>query len=662
MSKQIIEFGGCRFELLTDAENDFLGLGSIHIGNAQVRSSRLPLSPTFHTFASGQAVTRLKFLGVDQQTHELRFRTRVMGAPMLKLPYRDYHLSPVFSGLDWDRVTEQELGDLDLVISRADSKVGPYRFQGFAYRYEYRSSQNPIYFLHDRASWELDGDIMGATVYSQSVCADPLVTFAGETAWTTEERNENAGYSDNSVITHAYPRWAGHQAFDYQFKDNATLIGSYTKLGLICSVLRRDPGQAELKTFDTHWFTESLSVNTPDKRIMINLDPKTPTGQRNLWTWTLDDENRRARAEIGMREVPQVPSLQMNYWVNFTYETYRKDLLPAASAAGIPLVYIDNVNRSAMTEGFPGGNMCQSHDYEPAPLLGGTERLKALVDDARQQGVRVMSWTSTAQGPTTPLVRKHAHEKGWFVRMEDGRTISGDTHTTDFFLLNMAQEAPRSQWVDGLKRIRATTGLDSYYLDMFWNVTFAPVNYENLQPATQWRQVLQALSDLQEQGIDFQSEISAFTQSRCGYHPNYQKMENLFLSYKLIFQKAGLAELWSVAEWYRVLAHQSSPALALFYDKIRIDQIWTPAHRQALTDYMKMLPLMHTRHLQDDGRSVLWHDAKGEKATLFNFERRQVPLPGKVSDITADKSLPESDSYALEPLHTYGFRLKVADV
>ena len=36
------------------------------------------------------------------------------------------------------------------------------------------------------ASWELDGDITGATAYSQSSCSPPVAHFARDTAWTTE--------------------------------------------------------------------------------------------------------------------------------------------------------------------------------------------------------------------------------------------------------------------------------------------------------------------------------------------------------------------------------------------------------------------------------------------------------------------------------------------
>jgi len=104
---------------------------------------------------------------------------------------------------------------------------------------------------------------------------------------------------------------------------------------------------------------------------------------------------------------------------------------------------------------------------------------------------------------------------------------------------------------------------------------------------------------------------------------------------------------------YRFFAHMASPSFGLFHNGVRIDKLWTDAHKQALADYNRNRIHMHKRFLQEDGRGVLWHDRSGRRATLWNFADRQVELPGKVTDVTDGKELAKAGQYTLKACHTY---------
>jgi hypothetical protein len=107
------------------------------------------------------------------------------------------------------------------------------------------------------------------------------------------------------------------------------------------------------------------------------------------------------------------------------------------------------------------------------------------------------------------------------------------------------------------------------------------------------------------------------------------------------------------AALYYTLAHMTNPAIPLFHNGKRIDELWGPAHRQAMADYKACHPAMSRRYLQEDGRAVLWHDRDGTRATLWNFVERRLALPGTVTDVTAGAALPAADAYALQAQHTY---------
>lgn len=66
---------------------------------------------------------------------------------------------------------------------------------------------------------------------------------------------------------------------------------------------------------------------------------------------------------------------------------------------------------------------------------------------------------------------------------------------------------------------------------------------------------------------------------------------------------------------------------------------------------------MKTRYLQEDGRSVVWHDADGTRAMIWNFAELSVSLPdlvgGTVTDLTAGQQLAKSPRYGLQPRRVY---------
>ncbi len=669
MSKEIITLGGCRFEVLSEM-GDFAGLGRIWIGSTLVRSGRLPLRCFTQTF-TGLELSKMRLLKIAVGGREIRISCEGIFRKLPVKLMRDHSFDPIHELQDWDREPVAGTAKIDLVLKPASDSFNGVAFEGFSYHWEYSGKGVPVFWLYDMASWELGGDIAGATAYSQSSCSAPAFKFDKKNSWTTEGILFFLieGGNQNPVMTHNLPRWASHGSFDFQFKGDSTLVGVFERVELIRSVIVRDAGKPELKTFDKHIFDQAEKYATSAKKIMLNTSKKTEADQQNVWTWILDEVDARARAEFGFREPEIVPTIAQNFWQGFMVDSYYKDLLPAAVNLGVKRVFVDNLKKSAMTESAPmpgnfNWNMCCGHEYELSDRLGGVKQLKRFADDCAKHGIEVLSWTNNDQALSSPL-NKSERSQGkdcWFVLLEDSRQKYGGAYMGCMSVLDMANKDVQEYFLDCHVKIHKATGTH-FFFDSFYNLGFMPVNYNGMAPRTMWRGILEVFKKAQDAGITWTIEsFGPWAQPMHG-HPSSYNMDTIFACYKVGMGNdyttvPGAAALKDINPkgadgLYYQLANKACLGIPLDVDGKRVDTVWGAGFRKALADYHAAMPDMRRRYLQEDGLSVLWHDAKGRKATVFNFTERRVSLPGKIFDMTAGKILPKAGSYTLEALHTY---------
>lgn len=664
-----LKLGKCTFELLQDGDM-FRGIGAIRIGATQVRSGRLPLCPATASF-SGLEVARLLLGKVRQSAREVRVGIRAQFRPAFTKLMRDHSFDPIYETGDWDAERLAGEGQFELVFKPAHDTFNGVAFEGFSYHYEYSSRQVPLFWIMDMASWELGGDITGATVVSQSSCSAPVARIKKDTEWTTEGILFFLdAIKSNNVMTHNLPRWASHQCFDFQYKGDQTLLGVFERVELIRSILKREAGKPELKCFDKHIFDQALAFSTSPKSILLNSEPKTEVAQQNLWSWVFEDTEARARAEFGIRAEPALPQLYQNFWAKFTVDSYYKDLLPAAKAIGVKKLFLDNLKKSAMTAQTPmpgvwNWNMCCGHEYEIADELGGVPRVKAFVEECGKDGIQAMCWTNNDQALSSPVNRSERDDgKGWYVLLEDTRQKYGGAYAGCMSVLNMASPEARKYFVESHIKILQQTGMDCFFFDSFYNLAFMTINYADCQPRTMWRGLLQAFKEMQDAGIHMAIEsFGPWGQVNHG-HPSSYDIPNIFACYKVgvgndyttVPTNHPLKDIQAkdAAGVFYTLAHMAGCYSPLFFpDGKRIDEVWTAEHKQALADYHAALPFMGRRYLQEDGLAVVWHDAQSRRATVFNFRARAVALPGKVTDLTTGQALPAAKTYSLAASHTY---------
>ena len=623
----------CRFHL-REQDGLFLGLGVVEIGGRQVRSGRLPWLPYSQTF-DGLETCRFRLAGVQQDADRAVLTLAVESRRCAVALRRDRNIEPLADTADWAASDLCEpAGVFRLVLQAVSQQVGDLALSGFSYTWEYDGHLR-LHAILDRCTWELDGDITGATVCSQTGWTDPVARFSDDQPWTSELGHE----------LQAWPRWAVMQGFDFQAKSDGVLCGLFERVGLIRSILRRERGGHELKTLDRHVGDSGLTSTVP-KRILLAQGRFDDLAWQNAWSELFDHANVQARAEFGLVEVPAEPYLQQDFWKQHTFDDYRRDLLPAAAAIGVRHINVGNVNRSAASEGTRG-NQCCSHAYDPAPSLGGTDGLRRLVSDARAIGLRLRSWTSTAQGFDGPLLAEHLNDPDWFLRMEDGGTTFGSVHMVEFHCLNLAHAPARRAWLDAILKIRAETGLDAWFLDMFANVSFMPLNFAHGRVSTIWRACLKSLAELQGAGVDCDGGSPTFLRPLPGGHAGYDRPENLFINHRIYLQPPARDRLWTPQELRRCIAHGSVPTFDLFYGSERIDAGWTPEHRRELDLFARLRPLMQRRRLVPGG--VDWLDNEGRICLSFALDRRVISGTGPLRDALTGAETPAHDDCVLLP-------------
>ena len=661
----------------------FLGLGRIWIAGRLVRSGNLPIRPFAQTL-DGLDYDRYRIVDIKSTPRRTVIRTRaiaVAGAVQVTL---DHSLDPIWSTRSWDGRAVAE-DRVDWVLEAAERSFGEFAFEGFRYHFRFRSSGRSIHHLLDRATWELDGRAEGLTLLRQQMGTDPKVTLNGRTAYSTSAL---IPYPLNPAMTHDVPRWASEQGFDYQYRDDAALIGGFDQCGLIRSIVARDPGEAVIRHFDKHIFDEARDVRTVPK--FVGLCPRVggDTDHLNAWTRVYDADMDNVLGEFAMRRTPSRTTLSQNYWHHFTADTYRKDLLPAAVGLGFQQVFVDPLWENDMTRTREGklprwlqGNMCCPHEYEVARVLGGAEGYRRLTRDAARGGVDVISWIGSHQSMVSPYLWEHTAQ---VLKLADGRHFYGSGY--DVIRGMDLTSAFGPMFREAVARGARATGVKGFLYDSFYNFGWMPVNYHTPDPAapadghrgclrvhTQWRAAAGLMAAWQKAGLHMLIEsLGPWGQPQHGVHGNYTARGCEALAYRCSVASGQTVipipdaarrapDGRDLGVYFRLLAHMAPPTMPLWLRRegkqaVRIDRALPAGLRSANLAYRAVLPLLHTRTVLQDDLGVCWAAERGPRRVVFAFKPGVLPVAkgARCRDVTAGTgSTCDSSGLMMEAGHVY---------
>lgn len=674
-----VRIGAAAIELQTSGRQ-LLGLGRITIDGTVVRSGELPLRPFTQTL-DGLEYDRYEVEDLSATANRLVIRTRALATAGAVHVQLDHSLDPIWSARPWDgRVLASDT--LEWILERAERKLGDRTFEGFRYYFRFRSARRSVWYLLDRASWELDGRAEGLTLLRQQMGEDPCVTLRKATPYRTAA---DIPFPLNPVMTYDVPRWASEQGFDYQYRGANALVGLFDAPGLVRTVVTREPGSTCVLHFDKHIFDAARRASTIPKFIGLARGLGDATDQLNQWTRVFDADQDNVLQQHGMRR-PQVETmLSQNLWHGFTAESYRQDLLPAAAALGVQKVFIDPFWQNDMTRAREGtlrgahiGNMCCPHEYEVAEVLGGPAGYRRLVADFEAQGVALQSWIGSHQSYHSPLLAKTFANCP--IRLPDGRhwwksgydCIVGMDLTTDFG--PMFQQA--------VIRAARATGVRRFLYDSFYNFGFMPVSYYTADPAhptdphkgemrphTQWRALLAIMAAWQRAGLHLTIEsLGPWGQGQHGVQGRYDRPGAEALAYQCsvgigysVIPAPGSSRARSLdgsRTYYRFLANKAPLSLGLFGAQgQRADAAPNAAAlRQANDDYRAALPCMHRREILPEGAGVLWTAEDGRRQALFAYRTGTVGVAAglRYRDLTAGTAgTVATDTLRVQAQHTY---------
>ena len=681
--KEALRIGNVEIELKTRGRQ-LLGLGRIRIGGLPVRSGDLPIRPFTQTL-DGLEYDRYEIESIQTTARRVVIRTRAIATAGAVDVMLDHSLDPVWSTRPWDGRPVAE-DRMDWILEADTRTFGSVGYEGFTYQFRFHSARRSIFYILDRATWELGGKAEGITLLRQQMGEDPKVTLRARTDYNTSAW---IGYPLNPIMTHDIPRWSSEQGFDYQYRAGDALAGVFDQCGLIRTIVVRPPGEAVIRHFDKHIFEQSGNAATIRKFIGLARGVGDDIDQMNAWTRVFDADQDNMLGEFGMRRTYSRTTLSHNFWVKFDVNSYRKDLLPAAAALGFQQVFIDPLWENDMTRSREGklpswcpGNMCCPHEYEVAKVLGGIAGYKRLARDAGKLGVDLISWIGSHQSILSPYLLGHGAQ---IVKQMDGRHWYGSGYDW-IYGMDLSSEFG-SMFRDAAIRAHQATGVAGFLYDSFFNFGWMPVNFHTpdakaaadihkgaLKAHTQWRALCKIMAAWQKAGLHMLIEsLGPWGQPQHGVQGHYDEPGSEPLAYQCacsigysVIPAPATAKAKASAKgpdtYYRFLANKAPSTLSLWVGKgadgkpLRIDQSAAPIIRQANLEYRQVLPLMHTRTLLADGLGVFWEPRKGAKRAVFAFRKGTLPLPAGTPcvDLTAGaKSRCAPGGLPVQPFHTY---------
>lgn len=679
MSKQI-RLGEVEIELKHQGKQ-FLGLGRIKVGAVVVRSGELPMRP-FTATHDGIEFDRFEIESIQQTSRRVVIRTRAIGVSGRVWPLLDHSLDPVWDTRRWDGQPIAE-ARMDWIIETASKEIAGRRYDGLAYSFRFRSKKNDIYYIMDRATWELGGVAKGVTLLRQQSGGDPKVTVGARTSSST---SAVIGFPLNPVMTHDLPRWASEQGFDYQYKGSDALIGLFDHCGLIRTIVTHKAGDNHIRHFDKHIFDQTPDAATIRKFIGVSRGVGDDVDHTNAWTAVFDADGDNVLGEFGMHRTYPRTTLSHNFWNNFDCNSYRKDLLPAAAALGFQQVFIDPYWQNDMTAGRQGllpkgiqGNMCCPWQYEVADVLGGIKGYQKLAEDARATGVDIVSWIGSHQSILSPYLREH---RAQVIKHADARHMWGSGYD-EIYGMDLTT-AFGDMFEECVLRNTKATGIAGYLYDSFYNFAWMPTNYFTPDPAnpndqnkgtlkahTQWRRLCQIMAAWQKAGVHMLIEsLGPWGQPQHGVQGAYNKPGceplayqcSVNIGYSIIPTGATAKGVQPGPEfYYRLLANKAPSTQGLWVrqegkEALRLDQAASPIIRQGNLDYRAVLPLMHTRTVLHGDAGVLWAPAKGARQVLFSYKNRPLDLPAGteyLDQTTGQRGAASAAGLAAEAFHTY---------
>ncbi len=538
---------------LLGGEGEWLGLGGVKLSGTALRNPSRPVTLRIDT-PEGYLYHSYKYKGTEALPGgAAKISLAAVGKHMDAGEYFDDYGQAVV----WLEPYSEKIEDeLTIELRPTTLEFGGRSWNGFSYRFIFKSSERSIHRILSHATWEIGGRITGNTVLHQGQCNMPVYRGSKGSLFTTACLRTLDQYGKPQGNSFQLgPRAGLLQGFDFQFSKDGALFQYWPKYDSVSSLLESKKGEDILHLIDEIRFPLTRNAATIEKHVLFTEGPLADHEGRDLW-W----EARRMvygslQRRFGVKETAVVPEIAMIYRTELSPKPLKsmskpgetrlrmniggefvdhaevpyaiaERILPAYAAQGVKRFFPEVMSESDVTQlgmrrkldaGIHGdlhcSSVCATHRFFPSEFWGGVKAWRHMADKAHKLGMEVGAWFAPHLSPRSPIFQEHPE-----YRMIDvcGLPAGGGY---GFQTITVADwNTGIRKWVlDDIRRWHDEGGLDYLFVDSYSNMGMLQVNYAE-KFRTNFKAFAETLSDIQKIGIrsfSFES-VSAFGASRFG--------------------------------------------------------------------------------------------------------------------------------------------------
>lgn len=669
-------------------DGDVIGIGAITVNGVSLRNGNVPLYPWIRSL-DGYDYTRFPFRDVESLPGGgAVIHTDAIGVPRMESPYGDQYNGnmlmvsqsavPVKDRLAW-------------ILEPADVVLDGVHYEGFSYRWQFKSATQKIHRIVSHGTLEIGGCATGNTILSQGQVTPAVYRAEPGSKFTSSCLQSLLRFGDpTSMSFQLGPRWGVHQCFDFLAHELGTLLVYWEGKHDTRSFIQQNPGEEVIFVIDAEHWKASASVSTSPKRIVFA--PSGAEGMpehvaRNRWKAAYDHCTGVVRNLFNIRKSVPAPERVLPYeqrlrsdnvlemrvgktWVPSQewLPAMADQMLPVVAQQGIKRVMTECIVESDPTErglvnklgdlGLHGdlnvGSVCCVHRYRPAKLFGGMQAWRYFCDKAHALGLEVGHWIGPHLAHHAPILEEHPD---WAVKGFNTMQASGGYPNFELATLNW--NTPVRQWIfNDLRSMREEGGLDYVWFDSFANLGMIPIDYAR-EMETNTFAMLEFIADLQNIGIaniavegmspvamsgadimDYDSGHDGGVQWIAGQNSWnwYDGNEDMLCDQQpRTWTHRNRSEENIRRRQFRCLANNVAPQLTAITP---VSGEGEPKRQPALLCYETVKADMVRRELLSAKRGVLWHN--GQRRLLFAFDDFQLEIPPtiRLERMEEDHALP----------------------
>ena len=600
---------------------------------------------------------------------------------------------------DWSRAPRRaEDTVLELDLRAVERTFGGRAYQGFSYRYHYRSESIPIYKILDRGTWEIGGSAISNEFWMRNCFVPSITRIESESQfYSTEWYIPDCA---NPSAVQFLPLQTELQGFTFTASSEGVLVTWVSEVAHVRSLFEKPRGERVIAHFHEHCGDLGHRLSTAPVEVLWSPGRRSRVELANDYEAAREFIHESLHRQIGMRRERVTTYGQIEEWTPADLERYRSLGLPKLLEAGARTVYLANHFQNNMNT-WGVSNFCVTVDHKVSEAVG-EGKLRDFCRDAKAGGATVQMWGNTAISTLTLMFdsRNGDSDRIRFLPREDSimealdrntsfvrnpsNAIEADHYTPVFAVLNLRDPAVRAYWLRRWRAAHDEVGLGGIFLDSSFNLSSDKFHYVQnaeahlfsatadqkdllgvFRPAqeppaailSQYRAHLDLMIEMQKIGYVYGNEdLGVFGVHRHG--PALAgRLQNLFLwadciaDFDPAFIRSGGGDPDDV--FFRGLAYRmmwtlhwdvAGDVLSYRYGGPQGDDDRpAPWHLDLLRVYNRVQETMRERTILPGEAGVLYR-SKGERV-LWAFEDLRLPLRGeeRVLDVLSGETVSVRD-------------------